>query len=149
MGATGLPARLAYAALAAPLASAAGFYAGAALFGRILPLLNGVQQPEPGWAEFVFSLLLGLAAGFSAFLYALTLPRLRLRRRRGRTARIALSALVVLVIAVAAEAEGVPTPVTLALTLWFSLILTFTFIRYGVLDRARRRILRESERPAA
>ncbi len=139
MSGTGLPARILYALGFTPVGCVAGFYVGVYVFTRLIPLLEGISDPAPGWADFVFSLLVGVGAGFSVFFYALTLPRHRLRRRGGRVWRLVWSALLVFVVAVTVQVEGVPLRYTVGLMLWLSLTLTFTFVRYGVLDKARRK----------
>ena len=139
MKARGLPARIGYVVVATPAACVGGFYLGIWVLTRALPSLYGVQDANPGWQEFLFSLLVGGAAGFTTFFYALTLPWGRLRRRRGRTWRMAASALIVLVPSVMAAAEGVPLRYVAVLMVWLAVVLTFTFVRYGVLDRYGRR----------
>lgn len=141
MSGTGLPARIVYAVVSAPLACAAGFYLGVFVLTRAVPAMEGIPQPEVTWANFVISIFAGFAVGFSVFFYALTLPRLRLRRRGGRAWRMAASAVLVLMASVMAEAEGVSLWYTAALMLWISVTLTFTFIRYGVLDKTGRSVV--------
>lgn len=142
MSATGLPARIVYAVVATPLAATGGFYLGIFLFNRLLPGANGDLAPQPGWAEFVLSLMVGAAIAFPVFWWALTLPQLRLRRRAGRVWRTGFSAAIVLVISVMIRAEGMPLRYTVALMVWMAVILTFTFIRYGLLGGERRAVRR-------
>ena len=138
MWATGLPMRVVYAAVATPVAAIGGFYLGMMALTHGGPMLQGGPAADPGWAEFVLSLVIGAAVGFTAFLYALTLPWRRLRRRRGRPLRIGLAAVVVLLASVIAAAEAVPLGYVVGLMVWMSLVLTFTWVRYGVLDPVRR-----------
>lgn len=141
MRATGLPARLLYTMLATPLAGAGGFYFGILLLSRVIPHLHGLPAQETGWVQFVLSVLLGAALGFTAFWWALTLPRLRRRLRVGRGWRISVSALVVLAGSVIPAAEGVPLRYVFGLAVWLALVLMGTFIRYGLRDsdpRSRR-----------
>lgn len=137
MRASALPFRVLYALVAAPVASIGGFYAGVLLLPRILPGLHGDAAADAGWGDFVLAVLLAGAIGFTAFLYALTLPWRRLRRRRGRPLRITLSAALVLLVSVSAAAEAVPVGYIAGVTVWMALVLTFTFIRYGIRDGAR------------
>ena len=137
MKASALPFRVLYAVVAAPVASIAVFYVAIFLFTRTVLQVEGPEAIDPGWREFVLSLLAAGAAGFTAFLFALTLPWHRLRRRKGRPLRITISAVVVLLISLIAAAEAVPLGYVAGVMVWLSVVLTFTFIRYGVLDSSR------------
>lgn len=124
MWTTGLPLRVVYALVATPVAAIGGFYA--AMFAL-------TRAGDPGWGEFVLSVMVAGALGFAAFFFALCLPWRRLRRRQGRVLRIALAAALVLVASVSAAAEAVPTGYVVGLMVWMSIVLTFTWVRYGVL----------------
>jgi hypothetical protein len=135
MSGSGLPMRVLYATVATPVAAIGGFYVSVLLLTRGVPALEGAPSGDPGWAEFILSLLVASAVGFTVFCYALTLPWRRLRRRRGRPLRIVVSAMLVLLVSVIAAAEAVPMSYVAGLMIWMSLVLTFTLIRYGVRDR--------------
>ena len=137
MKGSALPLRIVYTLIATPVASIGGFYLGVLLFTRVVPTLEGIQGGDPGLVEFVLSLVVAGALGFTAFLFALTLPWRRLRRRKGRLLRIVFSAALVLVVSLIGAAESVPLSYIVGLVVWMSVVLTFTVIRYGVLDHSR------------
>ena len=137
MSGSALPLRILYAAVATPVAAIGGFYAGMLFLTRLQPALQGLPPADPGWSEFIVSVMVAAALGFTAFLLALTLPWWRMRRRRGRRLRIAVSALLVLSVSVIAAAEAVPVALIAGTMAWMSVVLTFTFIRYGLRDRVR------------
>jgi hypothetical protein len=131
----GLPARIGYAVAALPAAGAAAFY----LTIWLLPILSEPLIGESGGQE-IFLTALGVAAvvGFTAFLMALTLPWVRRRRRSGRGVRISISCVVVLVASLAFAGQGHAVYYDLAFAAWLAYVMAFTFVRYGVLDRAKR-----------
>jgi len=141
--ATSLPFRVAYALLAFPLAAGAGFYGCILLWPRAAALLHG---PDPGldwYGMFIGSLTVGLGLGFAAALVALTMPWRRQRRRSGRGTRAVISCAVVLAATLAFTGGEHTLLFDLGFAAWLAYALTFTFVRYGVLDgvseRARRR----------
>lgn len=149
MSGSALPLRILYAVIATPVASIGGFYAGVVFLTRVLPAVHGLPPVDAGWAEFIVSVMVAVAVGFTVFLLALTLPWRRLRRRRGRALRIVVSALLVLSISVIAAAEAVPVAYIAGLMVWMSVMLTFTLIRYGVRDRVRSGARESAAVPAA
>lgn len=145
MTATGLPARIAYAVVATPLAAIGGFSCGMFALTHGSAVWQAGLMPQPEFVEFALSLIVAAAVAFPVFWWALTLPRIRLRRRAGRVWRTVFSALIVLVTSVAIRVDGVPLRYTIALMLWMAVILMFTFIRYGLVGGERRAVRPGSE----
>jgi hypothetical protein len=138
MNGASLPARIAYAAIALPLGGGAGFYS----CMRLLPGLTGMYpQVDPGGDGFgIFKLAIcaGVAVAFTASLFVLTLPWVRHRKRRGRGVRIAFTCVLVVLASIAFADQGYGLMSDLAIAAWLTYTMAFTFVRYGVLDRARR-----------
>lgn len=132
MSAVSLPARIIYAVLAFAAGATAGFYTSVWLFPAVDPSLDGI------WI-FNVSLFVGAVVGFTAFLFGLTLPWSRHRKRRGRAWRIGLTCVVVVVASAGFAAEGHRVVSDLVFAAWLTYTLAYTFVRYGVLDQARRR----------
>lgn len=148
MNAASLPARIVYAVVALPLGGAAGFYAVMLLpkLATIYPKLDTniaayLPKLDPGgdgYGIFKIALWVGGVVAFTACLTALTLPWERRRKRRGRALRIALSCVAV-VVASAGFADMVHTLIyDLLFAVWLAYVMAYTFVRYGVLDQARR-----------
>jgi hypothetical protein len=139
MSASSLPARIIYAVAAIPAAGAVGFYASLVL----LPKLAGQSwyrfAPLDDQQIFLASIGVGALLAFPASLLALTMPWRRHRKRRGRVIRAILSAVLVLGVTLSFAQRGHAIAADLALTAWLAYIITFTYVRYGVLDRARRK----------
>jgi hypothetical protein len=138
MNAVGLPARIGYAIVALPAGGAAGFYSTVWLLPKLERYLLG---GDPGIDEYrLFLAAVGVGAGlaFTAFLIALTLPWKRRRRRGGRGWRIVASCVVVLLASLAFAGQGHALIYDLAFAGWLAYVTAYTFVRYGVLDRARR-----------
>jgi hypothetical protein len=135
MKATGLPARIVYAAVALPAAGAAGFYATAFLLPKLGPGL-GLELPAPE-SEDLFRLALSVGAILAApaFLCALTLPWRRRRHRGGRRWRLAISAVIVVAASVAFSGLGHSLLYDLAFAAWLAYMLALTYVRYGLVDQ--------------
>jgi len=69
----------------------------------------------------------------------LTLPWKRPRKRRGRAGRIVLSLVIVMAGSLSFAGMGHALICDLALCFWLAYTMTYTYVRYGVLDQARRR----------
>jgi hypothetical protein len=138
MTAVSLPARIAYAAVALPLAGAAGFYSAILLLTKYALRLPAALQDEEGAGIFILSLALGAVLAFTASLFALTLPWKRLRKRRGRMGRIVLSLVFMLVVTLGFAGLGYGPMYDLAFCAWLTYTVSFTFVRYGILDHSRR-----------
>lgn len=138
MNALGLPARIGYALAALAVGAAAGFYGSIWLLPKLVKLLQG---PDAGVDEFVlFQGALGIGTGlaFSAALVALTLPWKRRRRRSGRQRRIVVSGVFVVLASLSFASQGHALMYDLAFAAWLAYAMAYTFVRYGVLDSARR-----------
>jgi hypothetical protein len=138
MSAVGLPARICYAIVALPAGGAAGFYSVIWLLPKLADLL---QQPDLGlenYTMFASALFFGGAVALTASLVALTLPWKRRRKHRGRELRIVLSSIFVVLASAAFSGLGNALIVDLAFAGWLAYTVTFTIVRYGVLDHARR-----------
>jgi hypothetical protein len=139
MSASNLFARVLYAVAAIPAAGAVGFYASLVL----LPKLTGQSwyrfAPLDEQQIFLAAIGIGALLAFPASLLALTMPWRRHRKRRGRVVRVILSAVLVLGITLSFAQRGHVIAVDLALAACLAYIVTFTYVRYGVLDRARRK----------
>jgi len=131
MSAVSLPARIVYAAVALPAGGAAGFYCCMWLAPALDPSLDGL------WI-FNVATFVGAVVGFTAFLFALTLPWSRHRKRRGRPWRIGIACLLVVVASAGFATEGHKLVSDLVFAAWLTYTLAYTFVRYGVLDQARR-----------
>jgi hypothetical protein len=92
-----------------------------------------------GQEMFNLALSVGTAMAFTAALFALTLPWVRHRKRHGRPWRITAS-LVIVLIASAGFADVVPRLILdLPFAAWLAYTMAYTFVRYGVVDDARRK----------
>lgn len=141
MKVTGLAARILYAAIAMPAAFAVGFYATV----WVLPVAGpwfGLPSP-PAQSEDLFRLGLSIGAIFAvpAFLCALTLPWRRRRQRRGRGWRLALSGAIVVAASLVFAGEGHKLFDDLLFAVWLGYTLALTFVRYGLVDHKRERVL--------
>jgi hypothetical protein len=139
MSAAGLPARIVYALVALPVGGAAGFYFVVWAIPKMSWLLQVPALVPENYTTFVTALYVGGAVGLTASLVALTLPWKRKRKRRGRKWRIALSSVFVVLAAAAFADQGHRLLIDVLFTAWLAYTVTFTFVRYGVLDQASRR----------
>jgi len=133
-----LTARIGYALVAVPLGSALGFYPSILLLPKLGKLLQQGDPRADGFSVFVSAILAGGVLAFTASAVALTLPWIRRRKHRGRTGRMVLSCVFVLLASLGFADQGHALLLDLAFTLWLAYTVTFTFVRYGVLDQARR-----------
>ena len=138
MNAASLPARIVYAAIALPLGGAAGFYS----CMRFLPELTAnhpqLDREMDGSGIFKIALAVGMTIAFTVFLFALTLPWSRHRKRRGRTWRIGVSGIVVMLASILFADQRFGLIYDLAFVVWLTYTVTFTFVRYGLLDQVKR-----------
>jgi hypothetical protein len=138
MNAKSLPARVAYSVVALLLGGAAGFYSIMLLLPELVARYPKLDTGMNGREMFDLALSVGAGIAFTAALFALTLPWIRHRKRRGRPWRIAASFVVVLVASVG-FADMVPRLVLdLVFAAWLAYTMAYTFVRYGVVDDARR-----------
>jgi hypothetical protein len=138
MNVRSLPARIVYTVIALPLAGAAGFYS----CMRLLPEFT-VNHPQidpnmDGSGIFKIAICVGGALAFAASLFVLTLPWIRHRKRGGRPWRIGLSCVVVVLASLLFADQGFNLIYDFVFAAWLTYILAFTFVRYGVIDQARR-----------
>ena len=138
MNAASLSTRIAYAGVAMPLGWAVGFYS----CMRFLPGFTASHtQLDPGMdgsGIFKIAVVVGAAVAFTASLFALTLPWSRRRKRRGRAGRIGLSGVAVMLGSILFADQGFGLIYDLAFVAWLTYTITFTFVRYGLLDQAKR-----------
>lgn len=139
MSEVGLPARICYALLAIPVGGAAGFYSSILLLPKLVQQFPRIAPGIDPRGFFMAALVLGAVVAFTAFLFALTLPGRRRRKRRGRAGRTIVSAIFVLLLSLIFAAQGHSLVYDLALPVWLAYTVTFTFIRYGVIDQEKRR----------
>jgi hypothetical protein len=139
MNAKSLPARIVYALAALLLGGAAGFYSIMSLLPQLVARYPRLDTGMKGQEMFNLALSVGAALAFTAGLCALTLPWVRHRKRSGRPWRIAASLVIVLVASVG-FADVVPRLILdLLFAAWLAYTMAYTFVRYGVVDDARRK----------
>ena len=137
MSTVGLPARIAYAAVALPIGGAAGFYSSVFLLPRLTATYPQLAGDIDWHGMFNMALGVGAMVAFTASLLALTLPWKRHRKRHGRAWRIGISCVLVVVASVGLAGEGYSLIYNLAFAAWLAYTIAFTYVRYGVLDEAR------------
>ncbi len=133
MDTAGLPARIGYAVVAFPVVGAAAFYACTWLWPRIA----GADLGTEGYGIFAGSLGVGAVCGLTASLLALTLPWRRRKRRSGRTRRTVIAGVVVVLASLGFAGTGHELIYDLMFAAWLAYAMAFTYVRYGVRDRAR------------
>jgi uncharacterized membrane protein YfcA len=138
MNVVSLPARIAYALAAVPVGGAAGFYLSIWILPRLAMVFPQIDSDVDGYGMFKLALGVGAALAFTLSLLALTLPWKRHRQRGGRAWRIGASCVVVVVASTGLAADGYSLVYNLAFAVWLAYTLAFTFVRYGVVDQARR-----------
>lgn len=138
MNAASLPARIAYGAVALPLGGAAGFYSCMLFLPEFTASHTQLDPRMDGSGIFKIAIVVGAALAFTAALFALTLPWRRRRKRRGRAGRIGVSGVVVMLGSILFADQGFGLIYDLAFVAWLTYTITFTFVRYGLLDQAKR-----------
>jgi hypothetical protein len=138
MSAKSLPARIAYAVAAIPSAGAVGFYFGMVGLPQLARLPGDLALVMDGPHTFDSAIGIGALLAFTASLLALTMPWRRRRKRRGRPMRAFISTVIVFAVSLSFTEQGHALLLDLALVLWLAFTLTYTFVRYGVLDQPRR-----------
>ncbi len=109
-----------------------------ALLPKLVAKYPRLDTGMSGQGVFNLALSVGAAIAFTAALFALTLPWSRHRKRRGRPWRIAASFVVVLVASVGFADMFPRLILDLLFAAWLAYTMAYTFVRYGVLDEARR-----------
>jgi hypothetical protein len=138
MSTVGLPARIGYALAALPVGGVVGFYCGIWILPGLATVFPRIDGDIDGYGMFKLALGVGAALAFTLSLLALTLPWKRHRQRSGREWRIAASGVVVVVASAGLAADGYSLGYNLGFAVWLAYTLAFTFVRYGVVDQARR-----------
>jgi hypothetical protein len=139
MRAISLQARLMYAVVAVPLGGAVGFYLSIYLLPKLSVVLTFIDTGSDGRELFEIALGVGTLLAFTAAMVALTLPWKRHRKRRGRTGRIGVTCAVVVLASVSFAAEVHSLVYDLVFAAWLAYVMSYTFVRYGVVDQQRRR----------
>ena len=142
MNAVGLPARIGYAVGALAAVGTAGFYASIWLLPKFA---SQAADEDDGYGLFRAALGIALGAGVTAALVGLTLPWKR-RKRRGRGRRIVVASVIVVLLSVAFASQAHKVVYDLLFAAWLAYALAFTYVRHGVLDKAK---TGSSEEPAA
>src|ERR1035437_4633451 len=140
MKATGLPARVVYSIVSLALGGEAGFWATLWLLPKAMLQLRGADTDIDGYELFQTALAIGAGVAFTAFLVALTLPWKRHRRRSGRRGRIAISCVFVVLAALAFAGLHHRVIYDVAFAAWLAYVTAYSYVRYGVLDSARRSV---------
>jgi Kef-type K+ transport system membrane component KefB len=135
MNAVGLPARVGYAVASLAAVGAAGFYASIWLLPKVA---SQAADDDDGYGIFRAALGIAIALGFTAALVGLTLPWKR-RRRHGRGQRIAISGVIVVLVSVGFASQEHSVLFDLLFAAWLAYVLAYTYVRYGVLDKASSR----------
>jgi len=138
MNAAGLPARIIFTAIALPLASAVGFYSSIHLLPEFTANHPQIDPNMDGSGIFKIAICVGAALAFAAALFTLTLPWIRHRKRGGRPWRITFSCAVVVLASLFFADQGFKVIYDVVFAAWLTYTLAFTFVRYGVIDQARR-----------
>jgi hypothetical protein len=138
MNAIGLPARITYAITGLAVSGWVTF----AACMRILPEYVA-DHPEldpggDGYSFFKIAVSLSAAVAVMMFLVLLTLPWVRHRKRRGRGWRIGLAGVLVVGASVLFADQGFRLRYDALFVVWLAYLMAFTFVRYGVVDEARR-----------
>jgi hypothetical protein len=138
MSVVSLPARIGYTAVAMPIGAVAGFYSCMRLLPEYTAIYPQIDPGRDGSGIFRIAICAGAVIAFTASLLALTMPWLRHRKRRGRPSRIVISCVVVSLASIQFADQGFKLVYDLVFAAWLTYTLAFTFVRYGVVDRARR-----------
>jgi undecaprenyl pyrophosphate phosphatase UppP len=138
MRVSSLPARIVYTAVALPVVGAVGFYSCIHLLPSFTVSHPQLDPDMDGSGIFQIAICVGAALAFAAALFTLTLPWIRHRKRDGRLWRIALSCVVVVLASLLFADEGFELIYDFLFVAWLTYTLAFTFVRYGVIDQARR-----------
>ncbi|HEV2647343.1 MAG TPA: hypothetical protein VGU46_13345 [Acidobacteriaceae bacterium] len=143
----GLPAR-------ALSASAAFVLVGAVIFHICMRVLPGYVANHPeynpgidGYGMFKTAIGIAFASGLTLSLPLLTLPGIRRRRRGGRPVRTAVACGLVVGGSLLFAEEGFSLGSDVLFAAWLAYLLSFTFVRYGLRDEARRSSRTKTDRP--
>ena len=147
MKATGLPARIVYAALGLVAGGAAGFYATMWLMPKLILHFWGADADVDVYGVFNSALGVGAGSAFTLFLVALTLPGKRHRRRSGRGGRVMVSCIFVVLASLAFAGLGHRLIYDLAFAAWLAYGTAYTYVRYGIIDQRRRRSISYEHSP--
>jgi hypothetical protein len=139
MKVSSLPARIVYTAVALPLGAAVGFYSSMHILPEFTANHPQIDPNMDGSGIFDIAVCVGAGLSFAASLFALTLPWIRHRKLGGRGWRIGLSCVLVVLASLLFAEEGFKLIYDLLFAGWLTYVLAFTFVRYGVIDQARRR----------
>jgi drug/metabolite transporter (DMT)-like permease len=109
----------------------------------LLPkLIILTHESDPGMEGFdIFKLAISVGAvlSFTAAMVALTLPWARLRKRRGRSWRLGIGCVFVGLASLGFAGRGHSVIADLAFAAWLAYTVSYTFVRYGLLDQVSRR----------
>jgi hypothetical protein len=139
MSAASLPARILYTVVALPLGGAAGFYSIMFLLPKLVANYPKLDTGLGGQQMYNLAVGVGTGVAFTVALFALTLPWIRHRKRSGRGWRVGSSCVLVVVASAGFAAEVHRLIPGLFFAAWLAYTMAYTFVRYGVVDDARRR----------
>jgi hypothetical protein len=146
MDATGLPARIVYTAIAAPVTGAGAFYSCMGILPEFTASYPQLDPSSTGYGIFKIAVCVGIAVAVTAALLTLTLPWIRHRKLKGRGLRMGISAVLVVVAAVAFSDEGFKLGYDLLFAAWLTYVMAYTFVRYGVTEMGSGRRARRARR---
>jgi hypothetical protein len=121
-----------------PITGAAAFYSCMGILPEFTASYPQLDPSANGYGIFKIAVCVGVGVALTAALLTLTLPWIRHRKRQGRSGRIAFSAMLVVAAAVVFADEGFRLVYDLAFAVWLTYVMTYTFVRYGVVDETRR-----------
>jgi hypothetical protein len=140
MKAVSLPARIAYTAVASPIAGAISFYSSMYLLPEFVSSYPRIDRNMDGSGIFNIAVTIAGSLAFTVALFTLTLPWIRHRKRTGRSWRIAFSCAVVVLASLLFADQGFKLVYDLVFAVLLTYMLAYTYVRYGVVDEARRRV---------
>ena len=138
MKAANLPVRVAYAAGALVLSGAVVFYGSMQVLPHLTRIFPGLDPDMDGYRIFKIAICSAVVIAFSLCLYELTLPGTRPRKRRGRRLRLTVTSVCVVLSTLSFNGLGLGWICDILFAVWLTYTVAYTFVRYGVLDDAKR-----------
>jgi hypothetical protein len=138
MKAGNLPVRIAYAAVAFVLSGAVVFLYAVRVLPELARIFPKLDPDGDGYLIFKISICAAAAIASSLSMYELTQPGTRSRKRRGRRWRLGLASVIVVFASLAFSGMGWGWLYDLLFAVWLGYTVAYPFVRYGVLDDAKR-----------